>query len=257
MKLIKILFIWIVLLYCFIPNSIQAKTFDFSDWGVLLEKHVRPNHIDGVLCNGVDYSGLRIDGTFSKLVNNLALYSPESLKSHEEKLAFWINVYNVFAVKIVTDNYPVQSIKDVGGLFKSVWKIKAGVVGGMEYSLNEIEHQILRKMRDPRIHAAIVCASISCPDLSKDVFNSKDINKQLDSKVKIFLANPEKGMKIDPHGKRIFLSLIFDWFEEDFKISGGVLKFIEPYIPLNYQQNFKSRSASISYMHYNWSLNGI
>ena len=112
-------------------------------------------------------------------------------------------------------------------------------------------------MNEPRIHAAIVCASISCPDLSKDVFDSKNINKQLDSTMKVFLANREKGMKVDVHGKRIFLSLIFDWFEEDFKISGGVLKFIEPYIPLNYQQIFKSRSASISYMRYNWSLNGI
>ena len=257
MRLMKILFIWVVLLYCFIPNSIQAKTFDFSDWGVLLDKYVRPSKIDGVLFNAVDYGELRLDGSFSKLVNNLTLYSPANLKSHDEKLAFWINVYNVFAVKIVADNYPVKSIKDIGGLFKSVWKLEAGIVGGKGYSLNEIEHQILRKMREPRIHAAIVCASISCPDLSKDVFDSKNINKQLDSTVKSFLANPGKGMKIDAHGKRIFLSLIFDWFEEDFKISGGVLKFIEPYIPPNYQQIFKSRSASISYMRYNWSLNGI
>ena len=257
MKLIKILFIWVVLLYCFLPSAIQAQTFDFDDWGVLLEKYVSPNKIDGVLFNGVDYGELRLDGSFSKLVNDLALYSPANLKSHDGKLAFWINVYNVFAVKIVADNYPVQSIKDIGGLFKSVWKLEAGIVGGKGYSLNEIEHQILRKMREPRIHAAIVCASISCPDLSKDVFDSKNINKQLDSTMKIFLANPEKGMKVDAQGKRIFLSLIFDWFEEDFKISGGVLKFIEPYIPLNYQQIFKSRNASISYMRYNWSLNKI
>ena len=257
MKLIKILFFWVVFLCCFIPNAIQAKPFDFSDWGVLLKKYVRPNKIDGVLFNAVDYSELRLDGSFSKLVNNLTLYSPQNLKSHDGKLAFWINVYNVFAVKIVADNYPVQSIKDVGGLFKSVWKLEAGIVGGKRYSLNEIEHQILRKMEEPRIHAAIVCASISCPDLSKDVFDSKNINKQLDSMVKVFLANPGKGMKVDAHGKRIFLSAIFDWFEEDFKISGGVLKFLEPYIPLNYQQVLKGRSSSISYMSYNWSLNGI
>ena len=256
MKLIKILFFWVVFLCCFIPNAIQAKPFDFSDWGVLLKKYVRPNKIDGVLFNAVDYSELRLDGSFSKLVNNLTLYSPQNLKSHDGKLAFWINVYNVFAVKIVADNYPVQSIKDVGGLFKSVWKLEAGIVGGKRYSLNEIEHQILRKMEEPRIHAAIVCASISCPDLSKDVFDSKNINKQLDSTMRSFLANSGKGMKVDAHGKRIFLSLIFDWFEEDFKISGGVLKFLEPYIPLNYQQVLKSRSPSISYLSYNWSLNG-
>ena len=200
MKLIKILFFWVVFLCCFIPNAIQAKPFDFSDWGVLLKKYVRPNKIDGVLFNAVDYSELRLDGSFSKLVNNLTLYSPQNLKSHDGKLAFWINVYNVFAVKIVADNYPVQSIKDVGGLFKSVWKLEAGIVGGKGYSLNEIEHQILRKMGDPRIHAAIVCASISCPDISKDVFDPKNINSQLDSNVKSFLSNPEKGMKIDAYG---------------------------------------------------------
>ena len=188
----------------------------------------------------------------------MKLFSPLKLKTYEEKLAFWINVYNVFAVKIVADNYPVKSIKDVGGLFKSVWKVKAGIVGGREYTLHEIEHEILRKMEEPRIHAAIVCASISCPNLSIETFIPERINEQLDIQMKGFLANPKKGMRVETSGalKRLFLSPIFDWFKEDFESRGGVLKFIEPYVDPKHRQVFTNSSLSILYMDYNWSING-
>jgi hypothetical protein len=173
-------------------------------------------------------------------------------------LAFWINVYNIFAVKIVTDNYPLKSIKDVGGLFKSVWKIKAGTVGGKKYTLDKIEHTILRKMGDPRIHTAIVCASISCPDLFKQAYESEKLNKQLDMQMRSFLANPNKGMRVDNNQqhKRILLSPIFDWFADDFKSNGGVRKFIKPYVPIRYRHTLENIRYLISYMDYNWAING-
>jgi len=258
MRFFKLCFVLVVFFSFFAPDSAQAKTFDFSDWSVLLKKYVSPNMIDGVLLNTVDYGELRLDSVFPRLVNDLKLFSPSKLKTHEEKLAFWINVYNVFAVKVVIDNYPLKSIKDAGGFFKSVWKLKAGIVGGKEYTLAEIEHEILRKMGEPRIHTAIVCASISCPDLSIEVFKPGMLNEQLDIQMRNFLANPGKGMRVDARGgfKRIYLSPIFDWFEEDFESSGGVLKFIEPYVAPKYGQAFKNHALPVSYMDYNWSVNG-
>jgi len=242
----------------FILGPTHANAFDFSEWDVLLKKYVEPDLIDGISLNSVAYGKLRLDPVFHQLESNLRLFSPTKLRTHQEKLAFWINVYNIFAVKIVTANYPLKSIKNVGGLFKSVWKIKAGTVGGDKYSLDEIEHGILRKMGDPRIHTAIVCASISCPNLSKKAYNSEKLNEQLDMQMSDFLANPNKGMRVDNNQqpKRILLSPIFDWFAEDFKSSGGVRKFIKLYIPTRHRHALENTQYPISYMDYNWSING-
>ena len=255
-KFLKFNFI-LAFLSFFLLGPTHANAFDFSEWDVLLKKYVKPDLIDGISLNSVAYGKLRLDPVFHQLESNLRLFSPAKLSTHQEKLAFWINAYNIFAVKIVTDNYPLKSIKNVGGLFKSVWKIKAGTVGGEKYSLDEIEHGILRKMGDPRIHTAIVCASISCPNLSKKSYKSEKLNEQLDMQMSDFLANPNKGMRVDNNQqpKRILLSPIFDWFAEDFKSSGGVRKFIKPYVPPTYRQDLENTEYSISYMDYNWSIN--
>ena len=152
-------------------------------------------------------------------------------------------------------NSLLESIIDVGSLFKSVWKYKAGVIGGRGYTLHEIEHKILRKMGDPRIHAAIVCASISCPDLSTEVFKPERLNEQLDFQMRGFLANPGKGMRVDSNSKRVFLSSIFDWFKEDFESLGGVRKFIQSYVSPKDEQVLNNPGLSFSYMKYNWGVN--
>jgi hypothetical protein len=252
-------FIFISIFFLFLTfSSTHANAFQFSDWDIILKKYVKSGLLDGVRLNTVDYEQLKIDPIFHQLENNLNSFPLSKLITNKEKLSFWINVYNIFAVKVVTDNYPLESIKDVGGLFKSVWKVKAGTVDNKKYTLDEIEHQILRKMGDPRIHTAIVCASISCPDLATEAYTPEKLNEQLDKQMKVFLSNPSKGMRIDTKRKhpRIYLSPIFDWFREDFKSNGGVLKFIKPYILSKYKQALNNPDHSISYMHYNWSLNG-
>jgi len=252
--------------FCFMPaffllftfSSTHAKAFEFSDWDILLKKHVKPGLVDGISLNTVVYGKLRLDPVFHRLENNLKSFPLSKLRTNQEKLAFWINVYNIFAVKIVRDNYPLKSIKDVGGLFKSVWKLKVGAVDNRKYSLDEIEHGILRKMGDPRIHTAIVCASISCPDLSIEAYKPEKLDHQLDRQMRRFLANPNKGMRINANTKppRIFLSPIFDWFADDFKSSGGVLKFIKPYVLPKYRHALENPQHPVSYMDYNWSING-
>jgi len=242
----------------FTLSPTNTNAFDFSEWDVLLGKHVKPDLIDGISLNTVAYGKLKLDPAFHLLESKLKSFSPTKLGTQQDKLAFWINVYNIFAVKIVTDNYPLKSIKNVGGLFKSVWKIKVGTVGGKKYTLDEIEHGILRKIEEPRIHTAIVCASISCPNLSMKAYKSENLNEQLDIQMSDFLANPNKGMRIDNNQepKRILLSRIFDWFADDFKSSGGVREFIKPYVPVRYRPALENIQNPISYMDYNWSING-
>ena len=257
-KIMGVFRLWLmlmILLVVLVPDSTEAKNFNVAAWDVLLKKYVDSNIIDGIMLNTVDYGKLQSDPVFSQLVSDLKLFIPSQLHTHKEKLAFWINVYNVFAVKIVTEHYPLKSIKDIGGLFGSVWKYEAGFVGGRKYTLDEIEHKILRKMGEPRVHVAIVCASISCPDLAKDAFRPETLNEQLDAQMRGFLANPGKGMRVDADGKKVFLSSIFDWFKEDFESRGGVFKFIQLYVAPKDKQVLKNVRVRILYIEYKLRLN--
>ena len=102
-----------ILLAVLAPDPTMAKNFDFADWDAILKKYVDSNIVDGIRLNTVNYGKLQSDPIFPRLVSGLRLFHPSQLQTHEEKLAFWINVYNVFAVKIVTENYPLKSIKDI------------------------------------------------------------------------------------------------------------------------------------------------
>lgn len=250
----KVEVLTVSLVFCFLW-VIPVSAFDFSDWDSLIKKHVSPKKVDGILINAVDYKNLRNDSDFKKLVSRLNSVRLTSLKSKEEKLVFWINTYNILAAKMVADRYPIDSIKDAGSLFSSVWKKPAGHVAGKERTLNEIEHEILRKMDEPRIHVAIVCASVSCPDLRLEAFNVARLNEQLDDQMRMFLKSSGKGMKLDIKSNRVYLSSIFKWFEDDFESRGGVLKFIGSYVSPEVANKLTRSGIKISYLAYNWSVN--
>ena len=238
--------------FSFCSNS---EAFDFSDWGALVKKYVAPKTLAGVRFNAIDYASLKKDPVFSGLITRLESYSPASLESRESTLSFWINVYNILAAKMITDHYPIESIKDVGSFFKPVWKWAAGTVGGKERTLNDIEHEILRKMNEPRIHVAIVCASVSCPDLRREAYSAGKLNEQLDDQMEKFLRSREKGMKLDERKNRVYLSAIFKWFAEDFESRGGVLKYIGQYVTAEERKVLNNSKIKISYLHYNWKIN--
>ncbi len=232
-----------------------ALAFDFSSWDGLLKKYVASKTINGVTLNAVDYRTLAKDPTYQKLIKGLEKTSLADLKSRDEKLAFWINVYNIMAAKMVLDNYPLESIKDAGSLFTAVWKKPVGVVAGKERTLNEIEHEILRKMGEPRIHVAIVCASVSCPDLRAEAYTADKLTEQLNDQMWQFLANPQKGLRVNTRKGRIYLSSIFKWFEEDFEPQGGVRAFIAPFAPNSLQGSVTNSRLRVSYLDYDWDLN--
>ncbi len=197
----------------------------------------------------VDYRALKENGKLEVAYQQLSNFPVKSLSNKEEKLAFYINAYNILALKMVLDHWPVDSIKDVGSLISPVWGKSAGSIDGKTVSLDEIENKTLRPMDEPRIHFAIVCASVSCPDLRNTPYTASNLNAQLNDQVQQFLSNADKGLRIDDNS--IQISRIFDWFEKDFKPVGGVEAFIRHYradlpkLPLKDDIN------------YDWNVNGI
>lgn len=251
-KLFIRLFLGLILLL--LPQPTFA--FDFSGWDSLLKKYVKPTTIAGVPLQAVNYPKLGKDPMYKMLIKDLEGNSFSKVTTKEEKLAFWINVYNIMAAKMVLDNYPLESIKDAGGrFFGKVWDKPVGTVAGKTRTLNEIEHEILRKMGEPRIHVAIVCASVSCPDLRPEAYTAAGLDRQLDDQMTAFLANSQKGLRLD--GKKLYLSSIFKWFEEDFEPKGGVVPFLTPYAPESTQGKLQSKSLKIKYLDYNWDLNTL
>jgi hypothetical protein len=252
--IIRVLISFVIILIVFAQ---PVFAFDFSSWDGLLKKYVDSKTINGVTLNAVDYKKLAADPAYTKLVQDLEAFSLSTLKTKDEKLAFWINVYNIMAAKMVLDNYPVKSIKDAGSLFTAVWKQPVGVVAGKERTLNEIEHEILRKMGEPRIHVAIVCASVSCPDLRKEAYTPDKLNSQLDDQMTLFLANPKKGLTVDDKKGYVYVSSIFKWFAEDFEPKGGVRTFIAPYSPEPLKASVKNDKLTVYYLDYDWGLNEL
>jgi len=179
------------------------------------------------------------------------------LVTQNQKLAYWLNVYNLFAIDLVVRNYPVEGIRDIGAFWKPVWKHEAGTIDGKPYTLAQIEDEILRPLGDPRIHAAMVCASRSCPSLSREPWDASQLDAQLDRAVRGWLADTRKGLRLEPESNQLTLSRIFDWFEDDFRKQGGVRGFVERYAPPAIQQSLRARGENLklTYFLYDWRLN--
>jgi len=229
--------------------SAQAASPNWQPYAALLHNHVHAGERNNIRLNLVDYKAWANDKRWPALLAALRDFDTSQLTSRNEKLAFWINTYNILAIKMVIDHAPLASIRDVGSFFSPVWKKPAGMIAGKQRSLHEVEHKILRNMGEPRIHFAIVCASVSCPDLRREAYRAATLDAQLDNQTHRFLNTPGKGMKIS--GNNIYISKIFDWFAEDFATSGGVNAFIR-----KYRHSQLIPTDSLTYLDYDWSLNG-
>ena len=184
---------------------------------------------------------------------SLESHTPSADWSREEQLAYWINAYNAFTIKIILMHYPVKSIKDIGAklqipLVNSTWDIQFIEIGDQKLSLNDIEHRILRKeFNVPAIHFAIVCASKSCPPLRSEAYWASNIDKQLNEQAQEFINDESKNHLAAEH---IEISSIFNWFEGDFTKTGSIIDFLNKYSNTTINQNVK-----IGYLDYDWSLN--
>lgn len=219
--------------------------------------------LDGVLRKyvankKVDYAGLKKDqGPLSSYLNSVSGVNETEFKKWNDKqeLAFLINLYNAATLKLVVDHYPVKSIKKIGGL-KGPWKQKVVNVFGRTYSLDQIEHEMIRKnYGDPRAHFAINCASGGCPSLRSEAYYSDKLDAQLDEQGRIFMGDGSKN-RVDKAKGRLYLSSLFDWFKDDFVgKSGSVEKFIAPFVADNDRKAVLSGKLKIKYTDYDWSLN--
>jgi hypothetical protein len=216
----------------------NAQTTIFND---LLEEHVTK---DGV----VDYKNF--DGQkLKKYITYLEDTSPDISWSENKQKAFWINAYNAYTIQLILKNYPLKSITDIKEKGKIAWKIPFAKVGGTTYTLDHIEHEILRKtLFDPRIHVGVNCASGSCPKLGNVAFTEKNIEATLAQLMKDFINDASRN-KVSK--KRIQISSIFNWFQEDFTKNSTVIDYLNKYSETKINSN-----AKISYLKYDWSLNG-
>ncbi|HLF95669.1 MAG TPA: DUF547 domain-containing protein [Methylococcaceae bacterium] len=226
----------------------QAAEPDWSAYGQLLERHLSRRSEAGIELMWLDYSTLRHDPAFPPVVEQIAVFPAENLRTLEERLAFHINAYNILAIKTVLEHWPVQSIKDAGSLLRPVWKRPAGQVSGKPLSLDEIEDG-LRQLGEPRIHMAIVCASKSCPDLRREPYAAAKLDRQLAEAAAAFLDNPAKGLRVEDGAIRV--SKIFDWFGGDFEAAGGVAVFLT-----RYHAALPAGLPVRADLPYDWSLNG-
>lgn len=224
---------------------------------------VLSEHVDAGL---VDYAAIAHDARLATYLEGFARTDPATLEGRNEKLAFWINAYNAFTLKLVAEAYPIKSIHElgtggriIGWLFKRTpWDIRFAEIGGKTYTLNEIEHDILRvEFAEPRIHFAIVCAAVSCPPLRAEAYLPDRLDEQLDEQARLFLAD-RRHNRFDVEQKQAWLSPIFSWFEEDFGGSEkSVMQFIAPFLESAETSRITATASawSVNYTDYDWALN--
>jgi len=237
--------------------AVPAAAFDTALYARLLERHTR--EVADLARVRVDYPAIAASPEWRRLVESVASEDLSSLRTREQKLAFWINAYNILAIDLVAQHYPVASIRDIGSLLRPVWRRPAGKVGGRDVTLDEIEHQIVRPLGDPRTHSVVICASTSCPALPREPLAADRLDAQLDAAMRRWMADPDKGLRIDRAANTVRLSKIFDWFEKDFANAGGVVAFVARYAPEADREWLRAHAATarLSYFDYNWAVNAL
>lgn len=241
--------------YVVANQRIPLEQIDHAVWGRLLQKYVDAKGL-------VDYASWKASAADQRALDaylsHLSSAAVSRSTNRSAKLAFWINAYNAVTVKGILREYPTSSIRNHTAKLVgyNIWKDLQLPVEGKSYSLEQIEHEVLRKMGDPRIHFAIVCASIGCPRLLNEAYTANKLDAQLTDNAKAFFADPTK-FQYDASRKTIAVSPILEWFAEDFgQDQVAQMRRIAPYLPnAMAQQLAQSGAARVSYLDYDWGLN--
>ena len=249
--------------------SATAVAFDHQheQWTLLLSRHVAwvtPYN------SRVDYRGFQQDeAELDAYLQALSAVPPREFAGWKEaeQLAFLINAYNAFTVKLILGEYPdLDSIKDIGNLFQSPWKIEFFRLLGEDRHLDWIEHEKIRtNYQEPRIHVAINCAAVSCPALLDEAYTGASLDRRLEKNMEIFLSDRSRN-RYSPASDELELSRIFDWFEEDFQqgwrgwssvtdMAADYSQFLadDPTI----QQRIRDQAVGVDYLAYDWGLNNL
>lgn len=242
-------------------NTEINESFSYNDYRDVLKQYVNENGF-------VNYEKLKDNRQQLDQFNAaIGQVSPETYQNwtDTQKLAFLINAYNAFTLQSIIDQTPLpSSIRDIPG----VWKWRKFTVAGEEKTLDNIEHDTIRKeFNEPRIHVALVCAAISCPPLRNEPYTAEKLDQQLDDQVNRFIDSPH-GIRIAPEEATIYLSSIFQWYGQDWIKSYGIkeqfngneseraiLNFLSNYLPSLRQKYLSNGNYKIKYLDYDWSLN--
>jgi hypothetical protein len=220
----------------------------------------------------VDYAALQLgrEGLDAYLAE-LAGTDPEVLGAapRDARLAFWINAYNACALRLVIDHYPIRKAGFPTSLVRSLqgvpansirqiadtWSREFCDVAGKARGLDEIEHEIIRPMGEPRIHFAVNCASRSCPVLGQQPYTAEGLDEQLDAAVRRFLAS-ERNYVLQREGDpALALNKVLDWYRDDFGGIDGVVEFLLQYVTPQDAEYIRAHSPDVEFLEYDWTLN--
>ena len=240
---------------------LNNKSFNYQTYDNILKQYVSDRGL-------VNYQELQLNrqelDQFNQTLGSVNSQTYNNW-SNPEKLAFLINAYNSLTLQSIIDQNPLKkSIRDIPG----VWKRRQFAIAGVAKTLDNIEHDIIRKeFNEPRIHMALVCAAMSCPILRNQAYNPENLDRQLDDQTRKFITSSQ-GFKIDRQQNIVYLSSIFKWYGQDWISSYGtetqftgskkekaVLNFISQYLNTQERQYLEQGQYKISYLKYDWSLN--
>ena len=237
----------------------RADRPDVAHYRAVLQEHVDSH-------GQVSYRALKASpDKLSRYLQWVANLDPGVVGSWGAKarIAFWINTYNAWTLKAIIDHYPIKSIRKI----PSVWDKKSFTALGRLMSLNEVEHEVLRKRFDePRIHFALVCASVGCPILWNEPYTGARLDAQLDDQVRRFVRLA-RNLRLDHEAGKVGLSSIFDWYGKDFvprarrdtasreEINRAVLDYLAPFVSPRDRELMSRKGVPVGFVAYDWSLN--
>lgn len=250
------------------PAAAQAFDHGHAAWSALLRKHVVL--LQGGQASQVRYATFAGDRAALKAYLDGLAAVPEGIFTgwaKAQRMAFLVNAYNAFTVELILTRYPnLESIKDLGSLFQTPWKPKWVPLFGTKVSLDDIEHEMLRKRGaydDPRVHFAVNCASIGCPALREEAFTAERLDAQLDQQALRFMSDRSRN-RYHPQRGRLEINKIFDWFGEDFRLGHrGITslpafcaRYAEPLADAPADRDkVRAQQADITFLDYDWKLN--
>lgn len=235
-------------------SAASAQPVDHSAFDALLKQHVT---------NGmVDYDAFKNAPTFKRYLSALDKQDPSALPRNEQ-LAMWINAYNAYTIELINSHGEKQSIRNInktlGLKLKGPWAEPLARVGGKAYTLDQIEHDIIRPTyKEPRIHFALVCAAMGCPPLRSEAFTAARLEQQLDDQGAIFIARSPVKNRVDVAARTFYHSMIFGYYKADF---GGSVssagKYAARWFPAGSPERTLLESGNFKAVEteYDWTLN--
>jgi hypothetical protein len=235
-----------LVVFFMLPWKALGFDHDYRLWNEVLTTQVK----EGL----VNYSAIKEDPkNLDMFVTQAAAVTEDEFKnwSRVQQLAYLINLYNAVTIQLIINDYPISSIKDIGGIFKDPWKMDRVPLFHQMVSLDYLEHDVIDAgYQDPRVHFALVYATKGSPNLRSDAYMADSLDQQLESQANLFLQHDPQKNRYDPETNILYLSPIFKWYAKDFEqVAGTVIDYIKRYI------SSVKDGANIKYTDFDWSLN--